>query len=354
MVVSRCRRIEGICKTVDTSARKKSKDNDLSIEQERRYRGRVAEVLLHFAKGDLALERECSIEKWMYADRNKDEIRKKNWETEGKKNKICPRCNEYMEENGRIFCHEEGREDEIIIMYDCPHCSLREVEYQDGTIWKAPISKCPKCKAILEENVKETLSKVTIFKKCPQCDHEEKFEYDLRKKKKTKSQLRKEYEEKEQFEKDLARFTLTREEIDEYITEKASLESLGDFLKEIEQKENDKRYYDQLQNIKRLNAFTVQNLIAETLAEIDFQNTSYTEANRSSKDFILEFVTYESDESRNEGDGKRAIRKTLQEKLLDTNWRLIKTSIESRMGVYSGRVRALESDEAIVNELKKD
>jgi hypothetical protein len=305
-------------------------------------------------EGDITARKEEIINKWMNQDRQRDVVREKNWRIEAREDKCCRKCGGLMTSEMKHFYNIGNRADDVLFIYRCNHCSFGEAEFNDRTVWKYE-PQCSQCGAILETEYKRTDKKVLTIQKCSSCKHIQKDTLDLSEK--TEAQKRKEQKQKlleeEQFEKDKQKYCMTQDEIREYTSFMAGMRCLERMEEEEKEKEKDKKYYEQLKKIQKLNTFHAQKLIEKSLAGVNFENTIFTTQDRG-KDFVVEFTTYETRQNRIEHDAEKAIRGTLQKDLSNTNWRLIKTSIECRMGVYKGRVRALETDKQIIEVLKKE
>lgn len=334
------------------AARVITKNNETKtvfVKDKKAWREMLIELSLYYIKGQRAAERDKTIREWMLNDEQRDAIRLKHWQQEAKPDRKCPKCHGRLRLVDKVFGHETGREDHVLSLFQCSSCPFGEALYQDDSQWKRPVPRCAECNEVLDETRKRTKYKIIISQNCPKCSHTDTLEYDLRvtTKPKTHAEIRQELAEAEQFEKDKARYCLSSEETAEYTSHVIGMRNITNMWKEDDERE---KYQNYLDKIERLNALDMQKRVTAKLEQVDFQNITYTLPERD-RFLTVTFSAYEADPHRQEGYAKSAIRKAIQQALENTNWKLIETSIQVMVGVYSGRIRVLESDKAILEEM---
>lgn len=112
------------------------------------------------------------------------------------------------------------------------------------------------------------------------------------------------------------------------------------------------KHQELLKKVKKLNALDMQKRITDSLTEAGFQNTSFALSEKAAQT-IITFTTYETKSDRQDYPAKKVIKKVIKKTLATTNWKFIETSIEVRMGIYSGRIRVLETEKAILEDIIK-
>jgi hypothetical protein len=71
------------------------------------------------------------------------------------------------------------------------------------------------------------------------------------------------------------------------------------------------------------------------------------------KDLILPFTTHDANPERIDLASTHDLQKIIKKAIDDTNWRLMSDGISYRMGILSGRLRAYEREEDLLELAKK-
>jgi hypothetical protein len=68
---------------------------------------------------------------------------------------------------------------------------------------------------------------------------------------------------------------------------------------------------------------------------------------------IIDFSVNETKDDRKEYDSQNALKKLIKGILEDTNWRLMSDGIHYRLGILTGRLKAYEREEDLVEVVRK-
>ncbi|MDD5721106.1 MAG: hypothetical protein PHT16_01510 [Candidatus Pacebacteria bacterium] len=182
-----------------------------------------------FQTGERYLNKEETIRKWMDADKRKDEL----YETaQAPENIRCLTCRNLLKPTFKNLWSENGKEDRMFFMYDCPNqCLPRRAFFSDGEEWRPKPNPCPNCKAKLDCKDASTKEKFITEYTCinSECGYVKKSEIERN--------AIKEEEFDEKFTEDRDRFCLTEEAGKKWQEEKWRLEQLGKFMDEWKEEE---------------------------------------------------------------------------------------------------------------------
>src|SRR3989338_11303 len=182
-----------------------------------------------FQTGDRYLNKEEIIRKWMDTDKRKDELCET---TQAPENIRCLTCRNILKPTFKNLWSEEGKEDRMFFMYDCPNqCLPRRAFFSDGEEWRSKPNPCPNCKEKLDCKDASTKEKFITEYTCTnsECRYVKKTEIE-----KT-SAHEEEFDEK--FSEDRDRFCLTEEAGKKWQEEKWKLEQMGKFVEEMKEKD---------------------------------------------------------------------------------------------------------------------
>jgi hypothetical protein len=122
--------------------------------------------------------------------------------------------------------------------------------------------------------------------------------------------------------------------------------------KSIEERIKNKELYEELAKIKKLTVAELQKLLAATLKEKGYINLEFSKP-EIKKDVIIEFTVQDNKTDRGEYDSRIQLQRILKKKLEVTNWRLMSDGACYRLGILTGRLKGLESEEDLLSLIKK-
>jgi len=124
-------------------------------------------------------------------------------------------------------------------------------------------------------------------------------------------------------------------------------EQLSKLVKSWEEKEKNKKLYDKLAKIQRLNIANLQRLLALATEKEKYIKLKFSKPEMG-KDVIIRFTIQDNKTDRTEYDSRTVLQKLIKQILSNTNWRLITGSVYYRLGILTGRLRGYELDEDLI------
>lgn len=128
-------------------------------------------------------------------------------------------------------------------------------------------------------------------------------------------------------------------------------EELSRLVKSWEEREKNKKLEEKLAKIKKLTVAELQKLLAAALKKEEYINLEFSKP-EIKKDVIIEFTVQDNKADRKEYDSGNQLRKLLDGTLTDTNWRLITSGIDYKLGILSGRLKGIEDEEGLSKLVK--
>lgn len=239
---------------------------------------------------------------------------------------------------GEHYKHDDP--EEALIMLECPVCKKRSAYWEDGELWERMTTKCPKCRAIMQETTKRIGKVIATTYACPDCKHTYKDKLDLNRPKKPEENPDPDYE------KDKKRFCLSDEEGKKYLEARHNWEGAQSVLEEMKERRDNKDIYDAVKDMKKPKIAELIPLLTEPLEKAGYIEF-HLDKPEMGQDVYVGFSCLDSKSDRDDYDSRKTLKKLVETTLTDTNWRLMSDGISYRLGYLNGRVRAYESEEAL-------
>lgn len=311
-----------------------------------RESNKAASYVINITKAKRYENRNQVIQEWKEKDR-KDQ--------EKLDNAIAPQgvlCKKCFSPAKVIFKNLDGLHEEdskVLFFFECTKCKKRQAIYEDGTERRSEKTKCPECNYPLDEKSTYTKDILTTFYSCPNCSYKNKETYDF-------SKSEKEREEREARERELLaeyrkEFCVSNEVGEKMLRTYEFLSKLYDEYKENERRNKDP-IIQQIQKIKKLTVIQLKKLIRGSLEKEGYADLKFGKP-EIGKYVIVDFSVLETKDDRKEYDSQRILKKLINGLLGNTNWRLMSDGINYRLGILTGRLKAYEGEEDLVNILKK-
>jgi len=199
---------------------------------------------------------------------------------------------------------------------------------------------------------KKEKDKITTFCNCPNCGHVYQDVLVLNK----REDEQKEKRARENFKKNKNKYCLSEEQGQEHSEYLRSFLAFKNFIDEQKEKEKNKHIYDAIKNLNKLSVSQLKKTLSEAIEKNNYQNLLFSSP-EIGKDVQIEFTCEDVKEERHEYDSRMQLKKIIIQALQNTNWTLMTTGINYRMGVLSGRLRGYDREEdlksLVINRNKK-
>jgi hypothetical protein len=331
------------CRRLEKSAKSFPKKFKTKAQIEKASAIRLADTLLMKSlTGERYAQKKATIDKWMARDEKKDKI----YETaQAPGNITCLTCGRLMYVESKHMWGTAKDEDKVLFFYDCPLKHIpRRAFYHDGEEWKADPHPCPKCGTELErKTIKESTKEFVFVDKCSGCGytHEDKLGFLATKKEKIDPH----------FARDRARFCLSDKDGEEYIDFKYKMKGAIELMEKIQKREDNKVEIEKVAKLKNLKIMEVEQLLVPILEKRNYIKLEF-QSPEIKRDVIVSFTVHDA-KDRSEHVSMADLKKVLKKSLEGTNWRLMSDGVSYRLGMLSGRLRAYEREEDLI-ELVRD
>lgn len=292
------------------------------------------ELSLYWEKGERYLQKKEAVQKWMQADREKDDLLSLAVPPNGI---ACLSCGSVMKpDSGMLHDWGENKKDRVLFMYDCPNgCKPSRAFFNDGQEYRIKPNLCSKCNTELKYTKEKSGSKLTIHYSCPSCRHKYDDNYDFT--------PRKEAIDKN-FAKDRELCCLTEEDGQKYLGSKSHLVAATDLMNEHKKREEHK---DELAEIKKLTVVELEKLITPILEKHGYVQLKLGNP-EIGEDVIIPFTVNDFKSGREKMASEYDLKHNLKKSLQDTNWRLMSDGVSYRLGILYGRLKGYESEEDLL------
>ncbi len=332
---------ENLKKERDTKEFKKFNNEEFNKEV-----NKTASYVVNIIKAKRYERKKRVIQEWMERDRKVQERFDNAIPPEGV---LCKKCFSLTKVFAKDFHNIYEEDSKILFLFECPECKKKQALYDDGTEWKLEKQRCPDCNNTLNEKSTCSDDILTTVYSCPNCSYQNEETYNFSS------------SEKEQMEREARERKLLAEYMEEFcVSDEVGKKMLltYEFLSELydEYKEKERRKKDPLvqkaRKIKKLTVIQLKKLIGAGLEKEGYIDLKFGKP-EISKYVIVDFSVLETKDDRDEYDSQRILRKLINRLLKNTNWRLMSDGINYRLGILTGRLKAYEREEHLVEILKK-
>ncbi len=339
ITVEACRRKEAFHKNW------KPQNNEEKVNEE--FIKAINEMMLHYDLLYTTLrwweDKESTVTKWMADDEKRDGLLEHASAPRGIK---CLQCGRTIEANFKDI-HDWGDDKKmrVLFMYDCPNgCAPRRAFFDDGEEYRIKPDLCPKCQSVTERKSERIEDKKIITTNiCPKCGNVETDELDL---------AAKEEVSDPDYAKDKDRFCLSEEAAKKNLEEKRQLEEVSKLAEKWKEEEKHKDEYEAVKKIKKLTIVELGDLLRPIIEKAGYIKFDLDKP-EIGKDVFVGFSTQDSKADRKEWDSSHQLQKLIKNELEGTNWRLMSDGISYRLGYLTGRFRAYEREEDLLDLVAK-
>lgn len=128
-------------------------------------------------------------------------------------------------------------------------------------------------------------------------------------------------------------------------------EELKRLIDKWEDEKRNKKLYEELAKIKKINIAELQKLLAVALKKEEYINLEFSKP-EIGKDIIISFTVQDNKTDRGEYDSRIQLQRIIKKTLENTNWRLMNEGVYYRLGILSGRLRGYELEEDLLDLIK--
>lgn len=261
----------------------------------------------------------------------------------------CKECFSRAKVTSKDLMNSYEENAQVLFMFECVKCQKRQALYEDGTEWKHDPPKCPKCNCSLNYNTKHTKDKMTTFYSCPSCSYKEKDVHDF---KKSGEWLKKKEERDKkllgEYRKDFC--------LDEDEGKKAvhNLDSIVRFVEEMKEKEKKEKnpIYQKANSLKKLKIGQLKELLEKAMEQEGYKELNFGKPEMGQY-VIIDFTVNDIKDEREEYKSVSILKKLIKGLLEETTWRLMSEGVHYRLGILSGRLKAYEREEELMELVKK-
>lgn len=262
---------------------------------------------------------------------------------------FCKGCGASMEVTSKDLMGVYEADSQVLFMFECTKCKKRRAIYESGTEWKYEPPKCPKCNSSLEVDSKYSKHKTTSTYICKNCSYKKVDIDDLRKSdEKWKKKEVRDRKLLEEFRKD---FCLDNEEGPKAVINLDNIARFVDEMKEREKKEKDP-IFQKAKKLKILKIKQLKDLIKKAAEKAGYTDFEFDKPEMG-KHVIVGFTASDIKDDRVEYDSCNQLKKAIKFALEDTNWRLMSEGISFRLGILSGRLKAYEHENDLMEIVRK-
>lgn len=288
---------------------------------------------------DRYYKRDETIAGWIAKDEAKDQ---QIADARLKSEPVCQHCGKQglrITDKSLMNRRDNDKDDKVLFMLRCPHCDKNSAYWEDGSEWERIHTRCPKCQAIMKEKSTRLKHSIKTTYTCPSCGHSYQDKLDFASKKKEKPDP--------EFEQDLVIFYLRdKKSRDEHIAAKQRFEGLLRLCQEMKEERENKHIYDAINGLNKLKIPELSTVLSPVLEKAGYTEFRLDQPNIG-REVTVGFSCLDSKTERSDYDSRKVLKKTVNEALEETNWRLTSGGISYRLGYLSGDLRAYESKEDI-------
>lgn len=293
----------------------------------------VQEMAAFFAAAERFNKKDSVIEKMMTDDSTKDHI------LASSKPPTMARCRKCKSHDLRIISKDlwhdsEGKDNRVLFMFSCNGCQTKTAFYDDGEEWIVEPTRCPVCSGERLTHTKTNKNDVLTLKyTCVRCDNvwEDVHDYSY-----------KPVEEKpdSNYHEDRKLYCYSKK-VRGWAEDLRNSPISHSSRPSWQESETEKLYKAELEKIEMLTAPQVDKRLGKLMLKNGYKEFLLGQPDMD-KELTVLFTAIDNKDERNADESKRVVWKLLSKDLESTNWRLVRTSLDYRVGYIKGKLRAYE------------
>ena len=329
------------CRRRENFHRNYKPSEELAKKASKKFFEGVAEIGIHYELLFVTLDwwekKERMIQEWMDADVHKDDMLEHAVAPKGIR---CLKCWSPVTSDEKYIHDWDDKPTRVLFMYTCPKgCLPHRSFFSDGEEYRREPNLCPKCSTEFQrthEKMKD--EKIIMTDTCPKCGHSVVDEMDL---------TVKEWKPDADYEKDRTRFCLSEEAARKNLEEKRQLEGIKELVDGWKKDEELKEERVAVAKLQKLTVVDLEKLLAPILEKAAYIKLQFGQPDIG-KDLFLPFAVHDAKSERRDMASTHDLQKLIRKTLNDTNWRLMSEGTSYRVGILTGRLRAYEREEDLI------
>lgn len=252
-------------------------------------------------------------------------------------NIYCNTCKREMFFDSHIF--KNTLEEQILFVFLCPaKHKPKKVVYPNGREYQIKETKCDYGGRLEHSSIRKD-NLLILIDTCTSCGKEEIMELDST-----------DEVDLPIGEDDRRKYCLQFLCIPHYLQDLESFQNLVGLLDK-ESKETEARKLYEVDKIQKMNVPALEVLLKKEVENAGYTKFEFTKTDLSK--FVIVTFLVNDPLDRTKGESVKQLSKLINATLFTHNWRLISNSVEYRLGVLSGRVRAYETEDDLLALAKK-
>ena len=287
--------------------------------------------------------RDTTIQDWMARDRQLDE------RLGAARPHIEPTCTDCGKQGLKLKLKEllhrgSGSTQEVLFMFDCLSCKKRSAYWEDGTEWVSPVLPCPRCDSPLVMDVKVRGQVMATTYSCEKCTYKDTER--VRMDEKSSQDVDPDYE------RDKKSYCLNDKRARTMQEYRIKWNEGMRMLDAEMEREARKDVYEAASQIMQLKIPQLMDKLRQAIEKAGFIELSFDKPDLG-RDVIIGFGCMDGKSDREDAKSRKALKRTVDITLADSNWRLMSDGVDYRLGYLSGRLRAYEHEEDLVRLVSK-
>jgi len=299
-------------------------------------------VSLYFLRGERYAQKSDTIRAWRAQERQRDQQRDSRLERAKQPVGIrCLSCRTDMECVEKDLHDREGLE-QVLFFFECPRCHARRAFFENTEEYRVKPTHCKECQGEMKAKSSRTMDGVTITKSCIRCGaiETETFNVNCESEKADA-----------QYITDRNNFCLSEEEGQEYVASQVNAKAWQQESNMREAREKIRPILDEIAKLKKLTIVEAQNLVTRSLERIGFTRVEFGQPTVKT-DVEVGFSAQDAKTGRDERESVRVLRHQFSQMLGNTNWKLLSGGVTYRLGILTGRMRGLESEQELIEMVR--
>ena len=248
----------------------------------------------------------------------------------------CNKCNDLMKFDTYLF--KDTFEEQILFAFSCSKHSPRKVVYPNGREYCFKEKKCKHCTGRISSKTETKGSLLVFTDTCQSCGEVEIIELDNA-----------EEDELPITEEERIKYCLQFLSVSHFFED---LEAIAKVAEHFEEKDAEKRIKKQYEvdKIKMINVPALDTIIKKETEQHSYTKFEFIKTDLTK--FAMLTFTVLDPANRDKKESLKQISTILDKTLFETNWRLVSTSLDYRLGIVTGRIRAYETEDDLLKLAK--